>query len=293
MALAQSVIFALEAGSYLAVATVGFTLIYGVVNMINFAYGEYMTIGAYTAFVSMQLFDVGVLLTIPIVLVVSTVAGYAISRATFVPMRGAGAVPLLLASIGLGMLLRNGYRLVGGAQIRFIDFPSQVYRTEALGGFFINTRHGLVIGSAFVVFVLIHVLMTRTNAGIAMRATSHSELLARASGINTDRVRRNVWLMSSGLAGFSGFLLGLTSSIAPLMGFDEVLLVIAAAILGGVGSVYGAVIGAYVIGFVMIFASSYLPGAISNLGTVFAFLLLIIMLLVRPTGIADVAEGDV
>lgn len=288
MALTQSIIFSLEAGSYIAIATVGFTLVYGVVNMINFAYGEYMTIGAYVGFIGMQMLDLGLILTLLLVLVVSTLAGYGISRVTFVPMREAGPVPLLLASIGLGMVLRNLYRLIGGAEVRFIQFSVDVYRFDALGGFFINTRHGMVIGSAFTVFILMHLLLTRSKAGIAMRATSYNEMLAKASGINTDRVRRNVWLMSSGLAGLSGFLLGLTTSITPLMGFDEVLIIIAAAILGGIGDVYGAIAGSYVIGFVMVFTTLYLPAQVANLGTVFAFTLLIIFLLVRPSGIANV-----
>lgn len=288
MALTQSIIFSLEAGSYIAIATAGFTLVYGVVNMINFAYGEYMTIGAYVGFISMQMLDYGLFLTLVIVILLSTIAGFAISRITFTPMREAGPVPLLLASIGLGMVLRNLYRLIGGAEVRFIQRQYSVFRTDALGGFFINTRHGLVIGSAIVVFVLLHLLLTRTKTGIAMRATSHNELLARASGINTDKVRRNVWLISSALAGLAGFLLGTTTSITPLMGFDEVLIVISAAILGGIGNVYGAIAGAYVIGFVMVFSSAYLPTSISNLGTVFAFSLLIVFLLVRPSGIAGV-----
>jgi branched-chain amino acid transport system permease protein/neutral amino acid transport system permease protein len=195
---------------------------------------------------------------------------------------------MLMASIGLGMFLRNFYQLIAGGEVRFVDTGATQFEFDVLGGFFISTQHILIIASAFVIFALIHVLLTRTQAGIAMRATSQNELLARASGIRTKQVRRNVWIVASALAGVSGFLIGTTTFVSPLTGFNQILLVLAAAILGGAGSAYGAFIGAYIIAFVITFTTAYLPTEISGLGETLAFLVLIVVLLVRPSGLADV-----
>ncbi len=291
MTLVQSVIFALEIGSYISIAAVGFTLIYGVVNMINFAYGEYITIGAFVGFITINMYDLNIYVGLVIALAATMVGGWIVSRLTFVPMQGTGAVPLLLASIGLGMFLRNFYTLLAGGEARFVDVTSQTFRFDNLG-FFVTSKQIFMIATAFIVFLAIHVLLTRTKAGIAMRATSTNELLARASGIRTFRVRRNVWLLASALAGISGFLLSLSTSVTPLTGFDQILLVLAAAILGGAGSAYGAFLGAYIIGFVMTFTPAYLPTSIAALGEAFAFLVLIIVLLVRPSGIANVGVEE-
>ncbi len=288
MGVIQSVIFGLQLGSYIAIAAVGFTLIYGVVNFINFAYGEYMTIGAFMTFITVNQWGLPAIVGLFIALVVTAGLGWIVSRIVFVPMQGTGAIPMLMASIGLGMFLRNFYQLIAGGEVRFVDIGASQFEFDVLGGFFISTQHILIIASAFIIFALIHVLLTRTQAGIAMRATSQNELLARASGIRTKQVRRNVWIVASALAGVSGFLIGTTTFVSPLTGFNQILLVLAAAILGGAGSAYGAFIGAYIIAFVITFTTAYLPTEISGLGETLAFLVLIIVLLVRPSGLADV-----
>lgn len=293
MSLIQSVVFALEVGSYIAIATIGFTLIYGVVNFINFAYGEYLTIGAFLGFITINMYEINIFVGLLIAIGVTMIAGWVISRLTFVPMQGTGPIPLLLASIGLGMFLRNFYTFVAGGEARFIDVSSQTFRFDIFNGFFITSTQIFIIVTSVIVFAIIHILLTRTTAGIAMRATSTNELLARASGIRTKRVRRNVWLLASALAGIAGFLLALSTSITPLTGFNQILVVLAAAILGGAGSAYGGFVGAYLIGFVMTFTPAYLPTGIAALGEAAAFAVLILVLLIKPSGIAsvEVAEG--
>lgn len=288
MGVLQSVIFGLQLGSYIAIAAVGFTLIYGVVNFINFAYGEYMTIGAFMTVITVQWYGLPLVAGMVVALVVTAGLGWVISRVTFVPMQGTGAIPMLMASIGLGMFLRNFYQLIAGGEVRFVNVSAQQFQFDFLGGFFISTQHILIIGTAFVIFILIHLLLTRTRTGIAMRATSQNELLARASGIHTKQVRRNVWVVASALAGISGFLIGTTTFVSPLTGFNQILLVLAAAILGGAGSAYGAFLGAYIIAFVITFTTAYLPTEVSGLGETLAFAVLIVVLLVRPSGLTDV-----
>lgn len=277
-------------GSYIAIAAIGFTIIYGIVNMINFAYGEYMTIGAYVGFFAMVELNLPLPAAIVVVLVLSAILGWVISRIVFVPNHEAGPIPLLLISIGLGFVLRNGYRIALGGQPRYFDMSPKTYQIESLD-IFITTQHLLIVAIAAISFVVIHLLLTRTDVGIAMRATSDNEKLSTITGIYTDKIRRNVWLLSSALAGLSGFMLATTTAATPLTGFHQILLVLSAAILGGAGSAYGAIAGAYIIGLTVTLAGAYLPGEFSNLGTMFAFVILIVVLLIRPTGIADVEEA--
>lgn len=290
MSLIQNLIFGLEMGSYIAIAAIGFTIVYGIVNMINFAYGEYMTIGAYVGFFAMSDLNLPLPAAIVVVIVLSAILGWFISRIFFVSNHDAGAIPLLLISIGLGFMLRNGYRILLGGQPRYIDMSGSTYRFDSLG-FFVSSQQLIIVAIAAVSFVAVHLLLTRTDVGIAMRATSDNEKLSTITGIYTDKIRRNVWLLSSGLAGLSGFMLATTTSATPLTGFHQLLLVLSAAILGGAGSAYGAIAGAYIIGLTVTLAGAYLPGAFSNLGTMFAFVILILVLLIRPTGIADVEEA--
>jgi branched-subunit amino acid ABC-type transport system permease component len=287
MSLLQNVIFGLQTGSYIAIAAIGFTIIYGVVNMINFAYGEYMTIGAYVGFFAMDMIQLPFLAALPVVIVGSAILGWIISRIFFIPMQKTGPVPLLLISIGAGLVLRNFYRIVLGGQPRYFKIPGQTYRFESLG-FFFTTQTVTIIAIAIVSFIAIHLLLTQTDIGIAMRATSRNEKLATITGIYTDDIRRDVWLLSSGLAGLAGFMLATATAATPLTGFHQILIVLAAAILGGAGSAYGAIVGAYIIGLTIALSTALLPSRIASLGAVMAFIILILVLLIRPTGIADV-----
>ncbi|WP_255197482.1 branched-chain amino acid ABC transporter permease [Halorarius litoreus] len=290
MSLIQNLIFGLEMGSYIAIAAIGFTIVYGIVNMINFAYGEYMTIGAYVGFFAMSDLNLPLPAALIVVVLLSAILGWIISRIVFVPNHDAGPIPLLLISIGLGFVLRNGYRILLGGDPRYIRMSTSTYRFESLD-LFVTSQHLLSVAVAGVAFIGIHLLLTRTNVGIAMRATSDNEKLSTISGIYTGKIRRNVWLLSSALAGLSGFMIAMGTSATPLTGFHQILLVLSAAILGGAGSAYGAIIGAYIIGLTVTLSTAYLPGELSNLGTMFAFVILIVVLLVRPTGIADVEEA--
>lgn len=282
----QEIVFGLELGSYVALAAIGFTLIYGLANMINFAYGEYVTIGAYAGFVFVQWVELPVTVAIVPVVAVSAVAGWALARVFFEPLQDAGPIPLLLTSIGLGLVLRNGIRLVASPERRQVAAGQpEVFRFPDLG-FFVTSRQALIVAITVVAVVAMHLFLTRTKAGKAMRATADNENLALVTGIDTARIRAVVWLLASGLAGLAGLLLATSRHASPGVGFDQLLLVITAAILGGAGSAYGAVAGAYVLGLAIALSVAFLPTAITELGTTMAFVVLIVVLLVRPGGIA-------
>ncbi len=284
--LAQEIIFGLVIGSYIALGAIGFTLVYGLVNMINFAHGEFVTIGAYVGFLSIQIAG----LPLPVALVVTffgtAVIGWAIARVTFEPMNDAGAVPLLLMSIGLGLVLRNLIRLVAGAGGRDVQVGVATYRFEDLG-FFVTSQQLFIVGVTLLVVLVLHLFLSRTMLGIAMRATAGNEDLALVSGIDTRRVRNVVWLAAAGLAGVAGILLAVAQEASATVGFGQLLLMITAAILGGAGSPYGAVAGSYLLGIGIAVSVAFLPAGVTAFGSTMAFVVLILVLLVRPGGLVN------
>lgn len=296
MGLTQNIVFGLVVGSYIAIAAIGFTLIYGIINMINFAYGEYITAGAFAGFLMSSVLGLPLPATLLVSLVLTAVFSLVLARGFFTPLSDTGPVPLLLTSIGVGLIFRNGYRLVAGRTALFIDRSPSTYRfnlpdlsvgaTNLLGDFFVTSQQAIVVGTAIGVFVAIHLLLTRTTIGIAMRAVGDNEDLAHVRGIDTRRVRDAVWLIAGALAGITGVLLAIQTNASAGIGFSQILPIIAAAILGGAGSAYGAIVGAYVIGIVMELSVALLPSWATTLGTTMAFVVLIIVLLVKPSGIA-------
>jgi neutral amino acid transport system permease protein len=259
-------------------------MVYGLVNMINFAHGEYMTIGAYFGFLAAEVIGLPAPIALLPVMLVSAGVGWLLAWVVFEPLNDTGPIPLLLTSIGLGLILRNGIRLIADPQKRYVDMATETFRFDGLG-FFITSQHLFLMGVTIAAIVSVHLFLTRSTMGKAMRATSDNESLAKVTGIQTKRVRAIVWVIASGFAGLAGYLLAVGQGATPHTGFSQLLLVITAAILGGAGSVYGAVAGAYVLGITISLAIAFLPSWASELGTTMAFVVLIVVLLIRPGGI--------
>ncbi|WP_313692067.1 branched-chain amino acid ABC transporter permease [Halorarum halobium] len=297
MGLVQNVIFGLVQGSYIAIAAIGFTMIYGIVNMINFAYGEYLTIGAFVGFVAATALPLPLPAAVLVAMAGAGVVSLLLAKAFFTPINHTGPVPMLLTSIGLGLVLRNVIRLGAGRSARRFDVDTVTYQfrgipevpigpVDLLGDFFVTSEHLVVIGSALVVFLALHALLTRTDVGIAMRAMSDDVDLARVRGIDTQLIRNAVWVLAGMLAGLAGVLLGVQTNVSVSTGFSQILQILAAAILGGAGSPYGAIAGAYVIGLVLALSTAFLPASMTGVSSAMAFLVLVLVLLVKPSGIA-------
>lgn len=214
MGLAQNVILGLVTGSYIAIAAVGFTLIYGIVNMINFAYGEYLTIGAFIGLLAAQTLPIPLAGAVIVAMVGGGIFSLIFARVFFTPINETGPIPMLLTSIGLGLALRNVVRLLAGRNARYFDTQTATFRFEGLppisvgpadllGNFFVTSQQLVVVGCALAVFALLHLLLTRTDVGLAMRAMGDDESLARVRGINTQRIRDSVWVLAGILAGLS------------------------------------------------------------------------------------------
>lgn len=295
MGLVQNVVFGLVTGSYIAIAAIGFTMIYGIVNMINFAYGEYVTIGAFVGVVAAGWLPLPA--AVVVAMVGAGVASLLLAKLFFTPINHTGPVPMLLTSIGLGLVLRNVIRLGAGRRARYFDAETVTYQfqglpdlpvgsVDLLGDFFVTSEHVVVVASAIIVFAVLHALLTRTDVGIAMRALSDDEDLARVRGIDTQFIRNSVWVLAGVLAGLAGVLIGVQTNVSVTTGFSQILQILAAAILGGAGSPYGAIAGSYVIGLVLALSTAFLPPSMTGVSSALAFLVLVVVLLVKPSGIA-------
>lgn len=283
--LLQVIVFGLIEGSVIAVGAVGLTLSYGVTRFINFAYGEFLTYGAYlTLFLAGGLF--GLSLPLPAAAVVAIVIvgglGVAVSRTFFEPIADRGALPLLITSIGVSFILRNLLQGWVGVDARQLPIPL-LRRQEYLGLVQLTDLELGIVVAGVGTMVVIHLLLQHTMLGKRMRATSGNRSLAEVAGIDTTSVVRQTWFVSGAAGALSGVLYAvLFSPFRPGVGFEYLIVIFAATLLGGIGRPYGAMLGAFAIGLAMNFGSTYLS---ANYTRAYAFLILVAVLLVKPEGI--------
>ena len=277
----QAVLFGLINGSVIAVGAVGLTLSYGVTRFINFAYGEFLTFGAYAALIVVG-FGIGVPLAAVVAVGAVGLFGVVIAEGFFRPLRERGPLPLLITSIGVAFVLRNLLRAVVGTESKQLPVP--LMRPWNFAGLHLNPVEALVLGTALVTMVVIHLLLQRTMLGKMMRATSGNRQLARVSGIDTDRIIQYTWLISASTGALAGVLLAvLFPPFRPIMGWDFLLVVFAATLLGGIGKPYGAMVAALIVGVSMSLGTTYLA---ADYRTGYAFAILVGVLLFYPEGIA-------
>ncbi|HZV93443.1 MAG TPA: branched-chain amino acid ABC transporter permease [Caldimonas sp.] len=280
-------------GATLSLGAIGLTLTYDILRFANFAHGEFLTFGAYFALVFASLFVGGRTLgpltfgwsfVLALVVAVGLTAGLALllDWLLFRRLRKSDiAVTLVIASFGASLMLRNVVVFAWGSQPEYYTRTIAIAR-EVLPGVRLTANEIFVIVLTAVLMVALHFFLTGTRLGKSMRAVSDNAPLARVTGIDVQGVIRWTWIVGGGLAAVAGVLYGLTVQIAPEMGFNLILPMFAAAILGGIGSIYGAVLGGLVIGIaesvsVPFIGAAYMPAV--------GFALMFLILLVYPKGI--------
>lgn len=278
--LLQTLIFGLATGAVISVGAVGLSLSYGVTRFINFSYGELLTIGAYMTAVL-----VAQGLSLPLAAVLSMlgvgILGVVLARVFFDPLMKRGLLPLLVTSVGLAFVLQNLVQMFAGSNP--IRFPLPLLRPWIFGPIFVPKVPVLVIVVALVTMLAVHLLLRFTLVGKMMRATSDNPTLARVSSIRTRRVLAITWFLSSAIAALGGVLLGMTQiALQPVMGWSFLLVIFSAVLLGGIGSAYGAMLGALIVGFGIEFGATYVS---ANYSHAFAFMILVAVLLFRPRGL--------
>jgi neutral amino acid transport system permease protein len=274
--------FGLVTASILALATVPLSLQMSVARIPNFAHGEILTAGAYAAYVVNQHISNIYLAALAAVLAGGAVA-FGMNALLLQPFarRRPKLLILFILTIAASLIIQNLILLFFGGNSLAYNLPQSA--PHKIGPFLLTSLNLLTIGLAVVLMVAVHVLLKYTKFGKAQRAVSDSRDLARVTGINSEGVIRLTWLIDGVIAGFAGFLLGISSgTLSPTLGQGYLLVIFAAAILGGIGKPYGAMAGALVIGLAMEISALYIPASYKE---AVAFGLLILTLLARPNGI--------
>jgi neutral amino acid transport system permease protein len=281
---AQLLVEGIKFGAIIAITAVGLSLVFGTTKLINFAHGEYVTIGAVAAyFLSTSPGNVPLVLAALLAMVVAAAVSGGFEVAMWRPLRrrGTGLIQMFIVAIGLSLLLRHIILIVFGSRRRQYD-EFTLQSAWDLGLFRITPRDLVITLLSFAILLAVAFMLQRTQIGKAMRAVNDNSDLAKASGIDVERVILVVWLLGGALAGLGGVFFGLTQAVYPDMGFTLLLLMFAAVILGGLGNAYGAMLGALVIGIVSQMSTLWFPASLQYM---WALLAMIIVLLVRPQGI--------
>jgi neutral amino acid transport system permease protein len=285
---AQTGLNGLSLGSVYALGAVGLTLVYGILKLVNFAHGDFLTFGAYMAYLVSVTWGAPLVLAIGFAIVATAMLGVAFERIMWGPMRArkAGLLQLLLMSIGLAFLLQNTIQFIWGTQIRDLDV--NVTDTVQFLGLRIGRTDLIVIAVGFVTLLAIGAMLKYTLLGKRMRALSDNFDLAETAGVDTSRIVMYTWIFAGGLAGLAGVLAGAVTTVKPQLGFELLLPIFAAVILGGIGDAFGALAGGIVLGLVIEWSTLVIePRWKISVG----FAVLILVLFIRPQGIFGKARA--
>lgn len=286
----QQLVNAVSLGSLYALIAVGLSLVFGILNLINFAHGDMMMVGAFAA---LLLQSAGVPFPLALLggIVFGGLAGFVMERTAFRPVRGAPDVTMLLTSLGVTYILENLGILLFSASPRNFPLPAwlgHVYKLAA-GRITFTNINVLTLVFSVVAFLFLYWFVTRTGVGLGMRATAEDLIAARLVGVRVNLVVVVAFVLASAFAGLAGMLWAAQVGVAyPLMGFTPMLKSFVAAIIGGFGTIEGALLGGYVLGALEIAIVAFLPPSVSPYRDALVFGLLIVLLLFRPGGITNV-----
>jgi neutral amino acid transport system permease protein len=281
--LAQATINGLVSGSYFALGAAGLTLVYGVLKLVNFAHGEFLTFGAYMALLGHSTLSLPLPVAIAFGVVLTAVLGIALELGMWRPMRrrGAGVLQLLLMALGLAFVLRNTIQIIAGTDVR--QLGANVTASITFGGLHIGRTELWVLGLALAVLLALALLLRLTRLGKQIRALSDNPELAETTGIDTERIVLVTWVLAGALAGLAGIVYGASVGVVtPNLGFEIVLSLFAAVIVGGIGNAYGALAGGVLIGLVQEWATLIAPASIK---VAVGFGAMILVLILRPQGL--------
>ena len=275
-------------GSIYALGAIGISLTFGILRFANFAHGEYLTLGAYIAFSLVQLTGWHPLAVLPLVMILTAAVALGVDRVFYKPFRARPAIMLVIASFGMMLMIRSAIQFSWGVQLKGL-VPGIQRPYILFDALRISPKHMLIVGSALVLMLAVHLLLSRTKIGKAMRAMADSPELARLTGIDTEMVVRATWVVGASLAAAAGVFLAIDTHVETMMGFKLLLPVFAAAILGGIGRPYGAMAGGLIIGIAEELSSYAWLGDGPLLAPGYkagvAFALMVAMLIWRPSGL--------
>lgn len=276
----------LVAGSIIAIGAVGASLVWGVLRIGNFAHGDYMALGAFIAYTANVVLGLNLLLAGVLATIGTALFSVLVDRGILRFMRGKGLTSVFIITVGISFLIRNSLFLVFGP--RALQYNLDQAQVFILGPMRVSPGQAIAIALAGLSIGFVGWLLASTDIGRSMRALSENRDLAAVTGVNTDRLETQTWLLAGGLAGLGGMCIGLVQgTFDASLGAGFLLLLFLAVVLGGIGSAYGALAGGLVIGLAMEVStwSGFAGGLDSSYKPVLAFIVLIGVLLVRPQGI--------
>jgi branched-chain amino acid transport system permease protein len=287
----------LTLGSIYALIALGYTMVYGILKLLNFAHGDVYMVGAFIGFFVLQWLGgpltpavtgwVAIAIMFAVAMLGCGALGVGIERFAYRRLRNAPRIAPLISALGVSIFLQNSALLLWGPEFRdYGTFDLIGVKSYSIGAnFFISNIQILAIATSLGLMVVLTLLVSRTRTGKAMRATSFDREAAEMMGISVDRVISSTFFVGSALAAAGGVMFGIVfGQIFSLMGFTAGLKGFTAAVVGGIGSIPGAMLGGFLIGLTEAFATGYLPGG-STYANLYVFALLIAMFLIRPSGL--------
>ncbi len=290
--LAQNIVDGLGRGSIYALLALGIAVIFGVMHLLNFAHGELITITRYVAYAAF-LRGASWFVIAPLVLGVAVVASMGIEQVAFRWVRGAPDFTLVLTSFGVHFVVEAAFLMYVSASVKNFNRPGWIADTVDAGGLSFEIFDLVVIGVTLVTLVLTSLLLQRTMFGLALRASAEDFDAARLMGVRSDRVIRGAFALSGALAGIAAiFWLMRAGQTTPGAGITPMLKGVLAALVGGLGSLRGAVIGGFALGLAEVLLRARLPDAIAGLTDGVVFLLIALLFIFRPGGFVTVSHAE-
>lgn len=282
MSFLQYLINGISLGSVYAIIALGYTMVYGIAKMLNFAHGDVIMVGAYVIFTIISTMGYPPIVGVIVAVALCTVLGITIERIAYKPLRGASSLAVLITAIGVSYFLQNMALIVFGADTK--SFNSIVkFGPFHLGGLVISGETLVTIVSCIIIMIILTTFINKTKAGQAMLAVSEDKGAAVLMGINVNQTIALTFAIGSGLAAIAGALLcSAYPTLSPYTGSMPGIKAFTAAVFGGIGSIPGALIGGILLGIIEIFGKAYIS---SQLSDAIVFAVLIIVLIVKPSGI--------
>ncbi|MGI6751620.1 MAG: branched-chain amino acid ABC transporter permease [Anaerovoracaceae bacterium] len=287
--LIQQLINGISIGSIYALIALGYTMVYGIIKLINFAHGDILMIGAFSGYYCAILFDLPLLPAIMISMVICSLLGVSIEKVAYRPLRSAPRITLLITAIGVSFLLEYIMMYFFKADARSYPPGFFIQGQIFLGNIRIPKDQLFVTLLTITLMVLLQLIVRKTRMGRAMRAVSSDRDAAMLMGVSVDKTISFTFLLGSALAGAAGVMYGAMFKISPLMGMQPGIKAFVAAVFGGIGSVPGAMLGGLLLGLIETLVSAYISSSFKDAA---AFAILIVILLVRPNGLLGKNTGE-
>lgn len=281
--LIQHILFGIVTGSILVLATLGFTMVERLNSFVNIGHGQFLAIGAYFMLLFYKILGYNFFISVIFTVFITALVALVVYKAFFKPILNFGTVTLIISSAGVGTFLNGVIEYIAGPDMHGLNLP--IFRMIKIGGIsLISKDYIAIIIVSIISIVIVRLFLQKTKIGKAFRAVSSNRDLAETKGVNLSPLSTLVWLIAGGTAGLAGILLGVVGNLTPDMGWNQTMIIMSVAVLGGLGNIYGIVIASFIVGLAMdvgilIFPSGYRPAL--------AFALIILALLIKSEGIFE------